>query len=193
VEPEGVGVDQLFGVVVTCSAGALRSARTRGLQCGDQPANRPCGDDRRTGLEIRQRGVDGVDDTHEVDVEGIGEGLNRQMSAQRTDAGVGDDDVESAEFGDSVGKFAADRRTVSHVDFDGIGLAAGLFHLEARFFEITRCRQRVLVGLDVVTDVEEDDVSTLLGQPDGVATPLTTGTASDQNDFVLNSTHDVSF
>jgi hypothetical protein len=44
-----------------------------------------------------------------------------------------------------------------------------------------------------VTDVEEDDVSTFLGQPDGVATPLTTGTASDQNDFVLNSTHDVSF
>src|SRR6202000_3350303 len=89
-EPERVGVDQLFGVVVTCTAGDLRAARTRGVYPGYQSADRPRGDNRRTGLQIRQRGVDGVDDTHEVHVEGISEGLNRQMSAQRTDAGIGD-------------------------------------------------------------------------------------------------------
>src|ERR1700722_13981295 len=69
--------------------------------------------------------------------------------------------------------------------------------LRPGFFEITRCRQRVLVGLDVVADIEEDDVSTLLGQLDGVATTLTAGTASDQNDFSCYAarilTHHVSF
>jgi hypothetical protein len=45
----------------------------------------------------------GVDDADEVDVEGIREGLNRQMSTQGTDARVGDDYVEFAEFGYRVG------------------------------------------------------------------------------------------
>ena len=137
--------------------------------------------------------MDGVDDTDEVDVEGVGEGLNRQMGTQRTDARVGDDHVEFAEFGDRVGEFAADRRAVPHVDLSGVGLAAGLLHLQAGLFEITRCRQRVFVGLDVVADIQEDDVGTLLGQLDGVAAALTASTAGNQNDFILNSTHAVSF
>jgi hypothetical protein len=184
---QGVGIHQLLSIAVACPAGALRSGGPGGLCGRDESGDRPGGDDRRTGRQIRQRGVDGIDDSDEVDVESIGEGLNRQMSAQRADARVGDYHVEFAEFGYRVGKFAAHRHSVSHVDLGGVGLAAGLLHLQTGFFEITRCRQRIFVGLDVVTDVEEDDVGTLLGQLDGMAASLTAGTSGNQNDFVLYS------
>lgn len=79
----------------------------------------------------------GVDHADEVDVEGIGECLNRQMSAQGTDARIGDYHVEFAEFGYRVCEFAAHRRSVPHVHLGGVGLAAGLLHLQTGFFEIT--------------------------------------------------------
>src|SRR6202012_1103802 len=48
---------------------------------------------------------------------------------------------------------------------------------------------RVFVGLDVVTDVEEDDVSTFLGQLDGMAAALTAGASGNQDDFAFYASH----
>jgi hypothetical protein len=80
--------------------------------------------------------VHGVDHADEVDVEGIGEGLNPEIRAQRADARIGDDDVELAEFGYGIGEFARDGGPVTHVDLGGIGLATGLLDFETGLFEV---------------------------------------------------------
>lgn len=126
-----------------------------------------------------------VDHADEVDVDGVGEGLHRKALPQRTDARIGDDHIEPAEFGYLVREFARHGGPVPHVDLRGVRLLARLLHHESGLFEVPRRRQRVLVGLDVMADVEQDDGGTLLVQLHGVAAALAASTVRDQNYFSL--------
>ena len=133
--------------------------------------------------------MDGVHHPDEVDVERVDESTDRYVRTQRTDAGVGDNDVQLSEFGDRVGQRSVQFCPVADIHLRGDGPPARLLHLQPGLLEVPRSGQRVTVGLDVVADVEEDDVGPLFGQLDGVAAALTARRTGYQNDFVLYSSH----
>ena len=135
----------------------------------------------------------GVDHADEVDVERVDEGLNRKVRAEWTDARIGDHHVQSVEFCYGPCEFAGQRATIPDIDLGGVGPSTGLLDLQTGLFKIERRRQRVFVRLDVVADVEQDDVRTLLGQLDRVAAALTAGAAGNQDHFVLYSSHQSAF
>ncbi len=75
------------------------------------------------------------------------------------DAGVGDDDVESAEFGDTVVDGFAQAVEVAGVDGGGDDAAAGGFDEAHRFLQILLRRRGIRhAGRQLAREVDRDDV-----------------------------------
>src|ERR1700712_4852643 len=100
------GIPGTTGTAV--NAGGVHRRHERGVRSDD--------DDGRAGLQIFEAAVHQVEHTDQIDVDGIGEGLWRQAGGQRADAGVGDDYVQMAEFGDTVVNRGAQARAVANID-----------------------------------------------------------------------------
>src|ERR1700712_18075 len=109
-----------------------------------------------------------IEHTDEVDVDGIDEGLLRTTFGQRRDAGVGQNDVELAEFSDTGVDGSGQRHAVTDVGDHGKGSAAFLLHQTCGLIEVLRPGQRVVVGGDVLAQIDGDDVGALGGQKSGV-------------------------
>ena len=105
-----------------------------------------------------------VEDAEQVDVDRVDERLRRKARGQRTDAGVGDHDVELAELGDTAIDRGGQRRAVADVGDLGVHALAFLLDQPGGLVEVLRPRERILVGLDVLADVHGDDVGALGGK-----------------------------
>jgi hypothetical protein len=102
--------------------------------------------------------------THQIHVHRIDERLRRQPRGQRADAGVGDHDVELAEFGHAPVDGGRQRGTVTDVGDLRVRALAFLLDQPGCLVEVLGAREWVLVGLDVRADVHGDDVGALGGE-----------------------------
>lgn len=101
----------------------------------------------------------------------------------RQDAGIGDDDVDPAEIGqsglDGVAQFVA----FTHVGDPRDHAPPKFFHRSFGVREVVGCRQRVGVARDVPADIEGNDVGARFGYGDGVRAPLAAGSSPDDGDL----------
>jgi len=64
-----------------------------------------------------------------------------------------------------------------------------LLHQPCGFPQVVRGRQRVLDGVDVMTDVDGDDVRAFLREPHRVAAALAAAGPGDEGDLALDASH----
>ena len=141
----------------------------------------------------RQCGLDREVDALEVHVDGVDEGRDVQplLPRRRKDPGVGDDEVEPAEFGDAVGHDLLEPVEVADVGLLGDDAPTGLLDEVDRLVEILAGRHRVRDAVDLTAQVERDDVGPLLGEPDRVAAALAARRPGDEDDLPVElSCHD---
>ena len=130
-----------------------------------------------------------VEHPTEVHIDRIGERLRRQTRRQRADAGVGDHDVEVAEFGDAPVDRGRQCRPVPDVGDRGDDALTLLLDETSGFVEVFRPGQWVLVGLDVLAEIHGDDVGALGGEHARVRTSLTTRGSTDYRDLACHPAH----
>ncbi|KAF0962751.1 hypothetical protein MLGJGCBP_04055 [Rhodococcus sp. T7] len=141
---------------------------------------------------MRHGRLDGAPHSGEVDVDEIGEGglahlVERPDGGQ--DTGVRHDDVEPAQFGDTCIDRLLQLGEVTHVcllcDYPAtrpLDQAHRLVQLLARPARIGHLRY-------VVAQVDGDDVGTLLGEPDRMATALTACGPGNEDNFSADTSH----
>ena len=100
-----------------------------------------------------------------------------------SDAGVGHDDVESAELFDAVVEHRFHVVVVANVDDRGDDALAELLDQRGGLFEVLRCRTGCRRVLELLADVDGDDVGALLGQAHRMAATLSTRRARDERDL----------
>ena len=176
---------------VSCSAGTAVDAG--GVHRRHERRVGPDHDDRRAGLQMLEAGVHQVEHADQIDVHRIGEGLRRQARRQRTDAGVGDHDVEMTELRDAPVDRRRQCRAVTDVGDLGDDALALLLDQTRGFVEIFRPGQRVLVRFDVLAQVHRDDVGALGGEHSRMRAALTTRGSADYRDLACHPAHSRSF
>ena len=82
-----------------------------------------------------------------------------------------------------------ERGRVAHVDGTRQHPLAGLLHQPNGLVEVVGRRQRVEHRLDVVVDVDDDDVSAVLGERDGMRPPLSASCTGDEGDLAVKGSH----
>src|ERR1700733_469448 len=120
-----------------------------------------------------------VEHTDQVHIHRVGESLWRQTRGKRTDAGVGDHDVEVPEFGDTLVDCGGHGGPVPNIGYRGESALPLLLDQPRRLVEILRPRQRILIGFDVRAQIHRNDVCALGGQHSRVRAPLTPRSAAD--------------
>src|SRR2546427_43321 len=124
-----------------------------------------------TGQDVPSRNPGGDPDSGEVDVDHVSPGLfihSAEFGAVTCQPGIGDDDVKSTELRDAVVDDGLHQSHVTYVGLDCVDSAAKGFDLLDRFSEVVRCRHRELDAVELLADIDGDDVSTLLRQPDSM-------------------------
>jgi hypothetical protein len=105
------------------------------------------GDDRSTVVHVRQAGLNHVEHTHQIGVDGVGPRLDGLAFAHRADACIGHDDVEATQLVDAVGDGLPHSAALANVDDRGVTPHRFLFDQPRRFVEIFRSRKRIRVAL----------------------------------------------
>src|SRR5271168_352677 len=130
-----------------------------------------------------------VEHADQIDVHRVGEGLRRQARRQRTDAGVGDDDVEMTQLGDAPVDRRRQCRAVANIGDLGENALTLLLDQTSGFVEVFRAGQRVLVGFDVFAQIDRDDVGALGGEHPRVRAPLSARGSTDYRDLARHPAH----
>ena len=125
----------------------------------------------------------------QVHVDGVDERLRRQARGQRTDARVGDDDVELPELGDAAVDRCRQGGAVADIGDLGVRTPAFLLYQPRRLVEVLGPGERILVGLDVCADVDGDDVGTFCGEQLRVRSALSPRRTTDQRYLALDPAH----
>ena len=134
-----------------------------------------------------------VEHATQVHVDGIGERLRRQARGQRTDAGVGDHDVKTAQLGNAAVDRRGQRCPVAHVRDLGERTLTLLLDEPRGLVEVLGPGQWVFVGFDVFAQVHRDDVGTLGGEHPRVRAPLTARGSADHRHLARDPAHRRSF
>jgi hypothetical protein len=136
---------------------------------------------------VRDRGLGGVPDAGQVDVDHVLPGAVIQLfqRAEAEDAGVGRDDVQLPELGHAVVQRRLQRAVVPHVGLGGHDPPVQRLDLLDRLGQVRRGRHRVRHAGDLGTQVHRDDVGAFLGEPDRMAAALAPRGAGDEGDFAL--------
>jgi hypothetical protein len=140
-------------------------------------------------IDVRQAGLDHVEDTDQIGIDGVRPRLNRLSLAQRADAGVGHHDVEASELLDPVGDRLPHRRTFAHVDHDRVCADALLLDQSSGLVEVLGPRERVRVALDVRADVQCDDARAVRGEIHRMRTTPAARRARHHGDLVVPFSH----
>ena len=109
--------------------------------------------------------------------------MSRCFPAAGKMPGIGEDEIEPAEFGDAVGHRRLEPFEVPDVTLLGHDAPTGLLDEVDRLVEILASRHRIGDAVDLIAQVERDDVGALLGEPDRVRAALTPGRARDEDDL----------
>ncbi len=120
---------------------------------------------------MRKCHLDRVDGSDQVGVDDIAPRLQRRLAFHPGDAGLRDDDVDLAEFGEALIERSLEFGGFADIGLDGDDAAPGLLDQFGGLFEILGRRHLVADGVDVLAQVDSDDVGALFGQPQGVAAP----------------------
>ena len=128
-----------------------------------------------------------IEHADQVDVDGVDERLSRTALGQRGDAGIGHHDVELAEFGHARVDGRRQGSAVADVGDNREGVAAFLLDQACGLVQILGPGQRIVVGGDVLAQVDRDDVGALGGQQSRVRPALPARRTGDDGDFALNS------
>ena len=100
----------------------------------------------------------------QVHVDRVDERLRWKARGQRADAGIGDHDVEATELGHTSIDRRGQRRAVTDVGDLGVRALSLLLHQPGGLVEVLGPREGILVGLDVLADVDGNDVGALGGK-----------------------------
>ena len=159
-----------FAAMYPEQAGVLHAQRPdRTLQAGAGTGDH----DRPTRALVQQhrdRCFAGVEHPGEHDVHRVVPCLHRPrlVADDRQDAGVGQHDVDSAEFGHALIEHRLHCDHVPHVRLQGDDPSVKGLNLLHRLCEVVLGARRISTGGDLLTDVEGHDVRALLREPDGV-------------------------
>ncbi len=105
------------------------------------------------------------------------------------DAGVGDDDVEPAEFVETRLQRCTQRLFIANISLLRHDSCAGVLDELDRGGEVVGCCHRVGNRCDLVTDVDRDDAGAVGSQPDRFRAALTAGGAGDERNLAFECTH----
>ena len=132
-----------------------------------------------------QRGLDREVHALEHHVDGVDEGghVEPLLPRRREDPGVGEHEVEPAEFGDAVGHRGLEPFEVADVALLGDDAPTGLLDEVDGLVEILPARHRIGHAVDLVAQIERDDVGALFGEPNGVRAALAPCRAGDEGDL----------
>ena len=176
----GRGVGEHRGAAVTAFTGQT----LRRTDQNDGPASALADDGRHRGEDRVPHALEvGVDDRVEHRFGAGGRVTDRHHS------GVGDDDVDIAERVDPGLHCGFQLRQIANIGDSRCSPASGGLDQPYGLVEIGLGAQRVRNSVDIRADVDGDDVGTLLGERDGVATTLPPGGAGHYGDGVIEFTH----
>jgi hypothetical protein len=116
--------------------------------------------------------------------------LPRGFIGHRGDAGVGDHDVEAAEFGDALLEGGFERRAVPDVGFPRDDASAGVLDEFHRGGHVLGGGHRIRNTGDLVAQVDRDDAGALRRQLHRVSAALAPGRAGDERDLAVEFPHD---
>ncbi len=144
-----------------------------------------------TSDDMRYGSVDGVEYTGQVDVDDVLPGLFREAHkrSRRRDACIRGDDIEAAEFGDTLRHGALESGTVADVSLDRDDPAVEFFDQNDSFLQVLFGAHRVVGTRDLIADVDRNDISASLGEPQSVAATLSARRSGDQRDLAFYSSH----
>ncbi|MDT5349615.1 MAG: hypothetical protein QOH91_2902 [Mycobacterium sp.] len=111
---------------------------------------------------MRQRDLDRVDGTDQVDIDHVAPRLQCRPAFHAGNAGPCDHDVELAELGESGVESGAQLRGLAHVGPGDHGGLAGVFDEPGGYVEILGCRHRATDRVDVMAHVDGNDVDAFL-------------------------------
>ena len=131
----------------------------------------------------RYRGLDGVVDAGQVDVDDVAPAVVTRLHGG--DAGVGNHDVESAEFVNACLHRGRQRCSVADVGLLGHDARAGVLDKLDRGRQVVRGGQWIRDAGDLAAQVDGDDVRAVGGQPHGVRAPLAARRAGDEGNFAF--------
>ena len=121
-------------------------------------------------------------DEHDVEAEPQRFGGIALVGIGQHHAGVGDDGVDVTELFNARVERLLQGSIVADVRLAEKHFLPGLFHQASRLLEVLVAAQLVGHDLKVFTDVDSDDVRTLLGAHDRVRATLPAGGAGDEDD-----------
>ena len=133
------------------------------------------------------RHLDRVVHAGEVDIDDVSPAVGARL--HRRDAGVGDDDVETAELVEPGLQRAGQRSLIANIGLARDDSRTGVFDKLDRGGQIISGGHRIGHRRDLVADVDRDDVRAVGRQPDRLGTALTAGGAGDERDFACERGH----
>jgi hypothetical protein len=139
---------------------------------------------------MRDTGFDRFPNTREVDVDHVLPVVFAGLVEGRpavADAGVRNDDVESAQLFDAAVHNRRQRVEVAHVHLGGDDAPVEVLDEVGGFGEVIGCGPGDVAAGDSLADIDGDDVGALLGQAHSMAAALTARCAADERNFALNS------
>gem|GEM_PF-5438735 len=108
------------------------------------------------------------------------------------DAGIRDDDVQTAEFGHGLGHRGIERVVVPDVDLARNDSSSGLLDEPDGLGEVLGGGHRIVDGVELTTDVDRDDVSAFLGEQFRVRPALSPRRPGNQRNLAFQRTHESS-
>src|SRR4051812_48923090 len=138
---------------------------------------------------MRHRGLDRLPHTAEVDVDGLVEDVLAhlvQLHACRTDACVGDHDVEPPELLDAAADGGRQGVEVAYVDFGRDDAPIQVLDHVRGFGEVLRRGRGRCRVVEPAADVDRDDVGAFLRQPYRMAAALAASGTGDECDLAFH-------
>src|SRR3954454_2359183 len=169
-----------------------------GVWVGLEPSNRTGQHDRTTattGEDVWHTDFDGFPYTRKVYVDHVLPvvlaGLVKCCSAV-PDSSVGDDDVEPPQLLDTTIHDCLQCVVIAHIDLGRDDAAIMCLHQIGGFDEVIGCRRGDLAAAaDRLTDVDRDDVGTLLRQSHRLAAALSASSTRNEGDLAFDPTRHI--